>query len=159
MRTALPGHRGPALNYRISDYDRGAFVIVSGTIISEAGMAKSGKSAAKILVVEDEYLIATDICDALTRLGSEPVGPAGNIAQAVELLHSDNKLDGAIVDINLSGEMAFVVADELMEANIPFIFATGYDIGVIPPKYRSVPLMDKPIGPVELGRFLSSLSG
>jgi CheY-like chemotaxis protein len=63
---------------------------------------------------------------------------------ALDLLDDTNDLDGAVVDLNLQGEMAYPVADALRERQIPFVFSTGYDQSAIPPRYGDTPRCEKP---------------
>ncbi len=99
----------------------------------------------RVLVVEDEYLLAEDLRQELERQGAEVLGPVPTVAEALELLATGPAPSIAILDINLQGEMAFPVADALRERAIPFVFATGYDAQAIPPAYADVPRMEKPL--------------
>jgi CheY-like chemotaxis protein len=99
----------------------------------------------RILVVEDEYLIADDMQRELERLGVVVIGPAPTVAMALRLLHAAPILDGAILDINLRGEKSFPVADALRERAIPFVFTTGYDPSMIPEPYRRMRRFEKPV--------------
>jgi CheY-like chemotaxis protein len=103
----------------------------------------SGKS---ILVVEDDYLEASELKHRLTEAGINVVGPAPNVEQALELITTTEALAGAVLDINLSGEMVFPVADELERLGVPFIFATGYERDVFPPRLADGILLRKPVG-------------
>jgi CheY-like chemotaxis protein len=107
-------------------------------------MTSPGLAGKRILVVEDDYLVAMDIVRALERAGAEVIGPAPAVEAALAALEQ-TVLDGAILDINLGGEMAFPVADALMARGIPFIFATGYDAQVIPLRFTDVKRCEKPM--------------
>ena len=110
----------------------------------------------RLLVVEDEYLIAADLAFKLERAGAEVVGPAGTVEDALDLLRAEGgRLDGALLDVNLSGERVFPVADALAQHGIPFIFATGYDASIIPPAHAGVPRHEKP---VDWSRLLRELA-
>ncbi|MEE4154734.1 MAG: response regulator [Erythrobacter sp.] len=100
-----------------------------------------------VLVVEDEFLIATDTCRALEEAGARVLGPAGRMQDALDLISHEYRIDGAIVDLNLHGTMAFPVAQALMERGVPFAFATGYGEEAIPQAYKHVPRYTKPISP------------
>ena len=104
----------------------------------------------RILIVEDEYLVADDLARDLRALGAEIVGPVGTLAAAVALLHTGVKLDGAVLDINLHGEMSYPVAALLTAAETPFLFVTGYDSWTIDDRYRDVPRREKPVRPAEV---------
>lgn len=99
----------------------------------------------RFLVVEDEYFLAEDIAQGLKAAGVEVVGPVGEIDDALDLIEDTEQLDGAVLDLNLRGEMAFPVADALQERNVPFIFATGYDQAAIPERFSGVIRCEKPV--------------
>lgn len=114
-----------------------------------------GLAGRRLLVVEDEYLIASDLADALAEMGAEVVGPAGTVADALRLV--DGRLDAAVLDLNLRGERGFPVADALRARKVPFVFATGYDESSIPPAYSDVPRCKKPIDRRELIELLAAM--
>ena len=99
----------------------------------------------RILVVEDEYLLADELQSALEDAGAVVVGPVGTLENAIALIESGQSIDGAILDVNLRGEMAFSAADLLMERGLPFIFTTGYDLSALPPRFANVARCEKPI--------------
>jgi len=113
-------------------------------------------SGRRVLLVEDEYIVAEDLAQSLQDLGAEVVGPAGSVADALALIASPPELDGAILDLNLGNERTYPVADALRERQIPFVFATGYGTDAIPESYRDVPRCEKPVEPVALARLLVS---
>lgn len=113
---------------------------------------------ARILVVEDEMLVAMLIEDAITDLGHQIVGPAMRLETALDAA-SHETFDFAILDINLAGKQSFPVADKLTARGTPFMFASGYgSAGLIDP-YRDATVLQKPFSPeqlaVVLGRFLA----
>lgn len=110
----------------------------------------------RILVTEDEFLFADDISSSLARLGVRTIGPAATVGRALHLIDHSDKVDGAILDINLRGDMVFPIADALKGRDIPFLFATGYDESVIPPRHRDVPVWKKPIDTDEIVQALLS---
>lgn len=97
----------------------------------------------RILVVEDTYFIADDIVAALRDAGALVVGPAPNRRVALSLLASE-RVDAAVLDINLHGESAYEIADMLMARGKPFVFASGYGRTSIPDAYRDIALWEKP---------------
>src|ERR1700743_3162089 len=100
-------------------------------------------SVLSVLVVEDNALIAEAICEDLQDHGCAVIGPASRAEDALALA-SARSLDGALLDINLGGEMSFDVADHLARKNVPFIFLSGYnDHDKLPPRLRSAPLLTK----------------
>lgn len=99
----------------------------------------------RVLVVEDEALLALDLEEGLVAEGCEVVGPAGNLSQALKLAR-DRAVDAAILDINLAGEAVFPLAEMLAERQVPLFFATAYPWAdeIYPPKLRSAPRLSKP---------------
>lgn len=106
-----------------------------------------------VLVVEDEMMIAMAIEDMLRDLGCEVV-KASRIKRALQLAATTG-LDGAILDINVAGEMVFPIARILRERGIPFVFSSGYGMGKLPPDLRDVPMLPKPFHEEELGPLLA----
>jgi|SRR4051812_14759199 CheY-like chemotaxis protein len=110
-----------------------------------------------LLVVEDEYLIAADLAASLESLGVEVIGPAASVEEALGLVATDgDRLDGAVLDINLRNERVFPVADVLTARGVPFIFTTGYDGAAVPGPYAGTPRCQKPVNNTELFRWLST---
>ena len=103
----------------------------------------------RILVVEDEVLIALEIEERLQRLGCEIVGPVGRLERALELARS-TALDGALLDVNVKGGLVYPVAEELLARQVPVIFSTGYAPDTLPPVFRSLPCLRKPFGTGQL---------
>jgi DNA-binding response OmpR family regulator len=97
----------------------------------------------RVLVVEDEAMIAMLVEDMVNDFGSEVVGPAASIEQALSLAHPA-ELHAAILDINLG--VIFPVAEVLRERGIPVIFATGYDARGPPACFRDCSVLQKPFG-------------
>jgi CheY-like chemotaxis protein len=98
----------------------------------------------RVLVAEDNMLAAMMLEQVLTGLGCELVGPAARFEDALRLAREE-RLDGAIVDVDLRGIMVFPVAEELVRRSVPVIFATGYGAGqVFPEDFRSHPRLTKP---------------
>jgi CheY-like chemotaxis protein len=111
-----------------------------------AGMScGSSLRGGRVLVVEDDYLLAEDLCEQLLCWGAEVMGPVATVADALALLEAGPAPLMAILDIGLGSEMVYPVADALRTRGIPFIFATGYDSGDLPEAYASVPVAEKPM--------------
>lgn len=108
-------------------------------------MTESTLRGHKILIVEDEYLLAEDLRAALASKYAVVVGPAPTVEKGFTLLRENEKLDCAILDINLRGEPVFSVADELVARGIPFVFTTGYDSSSIPDRFEHVTRCEKPV--------------
>lgn len=100
----------------------------------------------RILVVEDEFLIADELATELADAGAVVLGPAGSIDRALALIEAEGRIDGAILDVNLGGEPVFPAAERLRARGVPFLFTTGYDGSAIPERFRDVVRCEKPIG-------------
>jgi CheY-like chemotaxis protein len=83
----------------------------------------------------------TELGDA----GATVLGPAGNLEDALNIIRSERQIDGAVLDVNLSGEMVFPAADKLVERSVPFVFTTGYDESVKPSRFAGIARCEKPI--------------
>ena len=98
----------------------------------------------RVLVVEDEGLVAMTVEDLLEDLGCEVAFSAGAVAQALQWLGDGGAPDAALLDVNLGGEFVFPVAEILAARGTPFAFTTGY--GETPdPRFSGAPLIGKPI--------------
>lgn len=110
-----------------------------------------------ILVVEDDYLVALILVDLLEDAGARVVGPFGWVDEAIACIESGlQKLDGAVLDVNLHGRKSYPIADALAARSVGFVFATGYDGGVIERKYRNYPRCEKPFSPPDLVAALAA---
>jgi len=115
-------------------------------------------TAKRILIVEDEVLIAISLEAALTDGGFETVGPFNRIDQAVAAVERE-MLDGAVLDVNLAGTKVFPVAVALAERNIPFLFLTGYASIQLPEEYRTASVLAKPFHDQEIVDRVEGLVG
>jgi CheY-like chemotaxis protein len=107
-------------------------------------MASSPLRDRRILVVEDEYLIAMSLQDALENAGSVVVGPVPSVEKAIKTIELDPHIDAAVVDVNLGGVLAYPVADMLIARKIPFVFTSGYEDNVLRNRYAQVKNCPKP---------------
>ena len=98
----------------------------------------------RVLLVEDDYLLAMDACYWLEEAGAEIVGPAATPEEACALLEVGGRVDKAVIDVNLGQGPSFAVASRLQERRVPFLFATGYAREVIPTRFDAVPRVAKP---------------
>jgi DNA-binding LytR/AlgR family response regulator len=120
-------------------------------------MVKQRLKGMRILIVEDEYLIAADLADGFMAAGAEVVGPIGTVEQALTLL-ADSTVptpDAASLDMNLRGTLVFPVADALLNKGVPFVFCTGYDHAKLPAAHRDVPRFEKPLDVARLSETLA----
>ena len=106
--------------------------------------------ACRILVVEDEYMLADELAQELTDAGAEVLGPVPTIERALAVLEGEVAPDGAILDVNLSGVPVFPLADTLIERGVPLVFTTGYDPDALPDRFVDVPKCGKPINVARL---------
>lgn len=111
----------------------------------------------RILVVEDEMIVAMLLEDLLTELGCEIIGPAANVEQALKMIETAGVLDAAVLDINLNGVESYSVADELAARNVPFVFSTSYGRKSLHKGYSRFPLLQKPFSLQELGDAINEL--
>lgn len=108
----------------------------------------------RVLLVEDDYFIAEDLARQFKAGGAEVVGPVGSVDAALGLIDQTERLDGAVLDINLHDEMSWPVADALLRQRVPFVFATGYDGAFIPVGYGQVVRCEKPVDADKIARAL-----
>ena len=102
------------------------------------------KNSARILVVEDEALVAYGLEILLAEQGYEVIGPAPDTAKALKLI-SRESIDAALLDVNLGSERIDCAAEALAAASIPFIFTTAYSCPTaLPPAFRDRPVVNKP---------------
>lgn len=100
----------------------------------------------RILVVEDEYILAMEIGNSLLALGAIVLGPMGRVPDVLAFLETAEPApDAAILDVNLVGEMVYPVADALITRGIPFVFTTGYDRSALVAAYADFARFEKPI--------------
>jgi CheY-like chemotaxis protein len=111
---------------------------------------------ARILIVEDEWIISNLLADLLVELGCEVVGPATHLAMANELA-SIEKIDCALLDLNIAGEPVYPVAEILSSRGVPFVFITGYRREKISESFRKRPLLRKPFKAEDLTNLLKDL--
>ena len=98
----------------------------------------------RVLLVEDEILVAMMMKDILTELGFSVIGPFSRLSEAmVAAVHED--INAGIIDVNLGGEFVYPVADVLAARKIPFVFITGYGVESIDSRFGYVPIVKKPV--------------
>ena len=112
----------------------------------------------RVLVVEDECLFAIDGELALTEEGAQVVGPVASVRAALDVVERAERLDFAVLDINLFGERVDPVAEALQRRGVPFLFTTGYDTSGVSQKFAGVRLLEKPVEPEKVARTLIAMS-
>lgn len=110
----------------------------------------------RVLLVEDEPLIAMTLEAIVWEAGFQAVGPAASRDAAFALLREES-VDAAIIDYRLGDEHADDLADELDRRSIPWLLATGFGRDALPARYASVPLLAKPFGEEDVRRALNRL--
>jgi DNA-binding response OmpR family regulator len=115
-----------------------------------------GLTGTRILIVEDEYYLAEDLAAALRGSGAEVIGPVGTLEEASREV-ALAAFDCAVVDMNLRGDMAFPIADQLGKAGIPFVIATGYNSASLPARFRDIPRVEKPFDAAALVAAIPAL--
>ena len=118
--------------------------------------AQRNLTGIRVLVVEDDYLLAWDTVDTLSKVGAEVVGPVSNEADALEAIRQGN-LDAAVTDVNLGRGPSFEIAGALKNAGVPFVFVTGYDQFSIPAEFKGIPNIVKPLDTTQIAKELAQL--
>lgn len=103
-----------------------------------------GLSGRRILVVEDESLVAMLLETILEDMDVEPVGAISTVDEALDVVAADPRLDAALLDVNVAGKEVFPVAEALKAKGVPFVFSTGYGEGGLPDAWRGHPTIQKP---------------
>jgi len=111
----------------------------------------------RILVVEDEALIALELDSGLSKLGWTVLGPASSLDEGMQYLDQTQFLMAAVLDVNLNGRNVYPLAEALLRRNIPFIFCTGYDVVDLDGRFKDAPVMHKPVDIALLDRKLTGL--
>ncbi len=105
--------------------------------------ARKGIRGAKVLVIEDEAVVAMLLEQMLDELDCRVAGVAGHLSAAIDLARSADA-DVAILDLNLGGEPVDAVAEALAARDVPFVFASGYGLEGLPPAWSGRPMLAKP---------------
>lgn len=123
------------------------------TVGAAATAALAGR---RVLVAEDEYVIARDVAEALAAAGAEVLGPVPSVAAALRLAASEaGRIDAALLDVSLRGEAVWPVADALLARGVPVVLATGYETVALPEAYARLPRCAKPARGRDLVRALA----
>lgn len=122
-------------------------------------MKPEAPAGRRVLLVEDEALIAMNVEDMLDTLGYVVVATAAAVEEALAAVEGGG-IDAALLDVNLRGRPSFPVADALAARGVPFVFATGYGTGGLREDFRDRPVLQKPFKLRDMERALSgALSG
>ena len=101
-------------------------------------------SGRRVLIVEDESLVAMLLETILADLGCDVVGPESNIEDGLNVASGTAPLDAALLDVNVAGQEIFPVAEALKARGVPFVFTTGYGEAGLPEHWRGNPTVQKP---------------
>jgi CheY-like chemotaxis protein len=113
----------------------------------------------RLLLVEDEALVGMMMKDMLTDLGFQVTGPCARVADALAVA-GQQEFHGALLDVNLDGEMVYPVAEALQTQGVPFVFVTGYGAEGIDRRFAQIPVLQKPIDAQMLQSiFVKSVTG
>ena len=108
----------------------------------------------RVLIVEDEVLVALNLEIEVDALGGEAVR-TDSLHAALDIIATTH-LDGAVVDVKLHGQRTFLVADALAARHVPFLFETAMEHREAPARHAAVPWLEKPFGPNAFRRALMS---
>lgn len=121
-----------------------------------ADLRASALNGRRILIVEDDYLVAQALVELLEEAGAEIIGPIGWLEEALVLIEDEHReLDAAVLDVNLHGKKSYPIADALAARAVKFIFATGYSADGIEGQYQQYPRCEKPI---DLSALLAAMN-
>jgi CheY-like chemotaxis protein len=109
----------------------------------------------RILIVEDEIVVALFMEDMLTEFGYQVAGVVAHLGEAMD---RDIDFDGAVLDVHLNGKSVFDFADRLAQNGTPFVFATGYGERGVPERFAGRPVLQKPFSPDDLKRALDRIT-
>ena len=118
--------------------------------------APEGLKGRRVLVIEDETLVAMLIEDLLDELGCTVVATFSRVSQAQDYLAKSADFDAAILDVNIAGEDVYAIASALNGNHIPFIFVTGYGPAGVREEWRARGVVQKPIQQNELAQLLDT---
>jgi PAS domain S-box-containing protein len=138
LRCVLSIPRNELMKSRVFNMAR-----VNGGVNGAAiGLKQAGKL--RVLLVEDEALVAMTIQESLTEFGFHVIGPVCTVSEA-EAVAKDGQVDAAVLDINLGDGLVYSVAEILAARDVPFVFVTGYDAESVDSRFREIPVLQKPI--------------
>jgi DNA-binding response OmpR family regulator len=147
-----PGIRGPIrLNPALAGgQDQGD----AGELDEQAGEQPQARK--RVMLVEDEFLLSAVLSADLQDFGYDVLGPYPTLSRGMEAVESES-FDGAILDINLKGEMVYPLAEELLRRGIPFLFLSGYEAANMPAAFRGHARLAKPANPAVLLRAVRNM--
>ncbi len=118
---------------------------------------RAGLAGLLIMIVEDDYHLAEELCLGLKAGGAAILGPAACVADALALLDAGRLPDAAVLDVDLGGKPCWPVADHLLDRGVPVLLASGYDAGALPGRHAGLPRCEKPFTVARLAARLTEL--
>jgi len=113
-------------------------------------------TSSRLLLVEDELIVGTFMQDLLQGVGYRTTQPIGRLADAIHAANNE-RFDGAVLDMNLNGEIVYPLAELLTAQSVPFVFVTGYAPRGVDPRFGAVPVLQKPVAEADLIRTLKTI--
>ncbi len=126
-------------------------------LVGSVGVIEKAANDKSALLIEDNVVLAMDMVESLSRLGTTKVETASSIESGLKLIERGG-FDFAVLDMNLRGTVSFALAQSLRDKGIPFIFVTGYGSSIeLPDDLRSIPILTKPVDEGTLSRTIEKL--
>jgi two-component SAPR family response regulator len=122
--------------------ERGSTSLATAFLLDNLMLARAGLEGARVLIVEDEALVAIHIAEMIREFGCVPLGPVRSVEAALATIDDVGKIDCATVDVRLEDGISGHVAGALMAKGIPFVICSAYSINL--PDFRNVPIVEKP---------------
>ena len=112
--------------------------------------------ASRLLLVEDELMVGMFMQDLLKNIGYQSTDPISRLSDAIAAA-TNERFEGAVLDMNLNGEFVYPLADLLTKQGVPFIFVTGYAPSSVDERFARVPILQKPVLQNELVGALGAI--
>lgn len=107
----------------------------------------------RVLIAEDDYLVATELANEFRAANAQVIGPCASLAEATRLAGTSQM---AVLDVDLKGQMVFPLADRMLREGVPFVFYTGFDKPLLPPRFADVVCINKPMSARATVRILAN---
>jgi PAS domain S-box-containing protein len=115
-------------------------------------------AGSRLLLVEDEMMVGMFMQEVLQAIGYRPTDPVGRLSEAIAAANTERFL-GAVLDMNLNGEIVYPLAELLTAQSVPFLFVTGYAPHTVDPRFSSIPILQKPVLEEQLAAMLQKVLG
>jgi CheY-like chemotaxis protein len=115
-------------------------------------------SGCRIYIVEDNYLLAMTLSEVLEDAGANILGVGATLEEAQKFIAAQEQVpDVVVLDIHLRSETSYPLADQLADAEIPFVLTTGYGKSTVEARFRNRPICSKPFSPMSLCEVIASI--